>query len=158
MPPKKKDDKKEEEEAKPQEDTGTFIFDDGAKYAGQFIRKDGGAIVKRHGTGVFQDTFMTFDGQWKDDAIHGDGVLKFASGATYTGSFYEGKFDGQGTYEWPDGSRYEGQWRFNRMHGEGQYADVTGHLYAGRFYNGTGPGLKQQVQIQAVGTIAAQAA
>lgn len=157
MPPKKKDEKKEEDnkdKAQPVEDNGTFVFPDNARYTGQFVRREGG-VVKRHGTGAFADGFLSYDGGWKDDAMHGAGTVKFSSGASYEGTFYENRFDGQGKYCWPDGSWYEGQWRHDRMHGEGTYSDVTGQLWQGRFYNGTGPGLGPHAAVTPVGATAA---
>lgn len=140
MPPKKRDEKKEEEEQKPVEDNGTYVFDDNSRYAGQVLRKES---LKRNGTGVQTDpaTGMSYNGAWKDDMMHGEGILTFPSGATYSGSFYMNKFDGKGLYKWTDGSWYDGPWRNNRMHGEGTYCDAKGEVWHGRFYNGTGPGL-----------------
>lgn len=140
MPPKKKEEKKEEEEARPVEESGTYVFEDGARYSGQVVRKDG--QLRRHGIGTHSDAALTYAGSWKDDAMHGEGTLTFASGASYTGSLVEGKMDGKGVYKWADSSFYDGQWRFNRMHGEGTYGDVHGEVWHGRFYNGTGPGLR----------------
>jgi hypothetical protein len=154
MPPKKKDEKKEEEEAKPVEDTGVFVFTDKSRYSGQFVRREG--TVKRNGRGSFNDGFLKYDGDWKDDAMHGNGSLKFASGASYDGAIHENTFDGKGKYMWPDGSWYDGQWRNNRMHGEGIYCDPSGRQWEGRFYNGTGPGLKRQAAPQPIGAVAAR--
>ena len=49
----------------------------------------------------------TYEGDWQDDAMHGNGRFAFASGATYTGQWRANKYEGLGTYMWPDGSRYE---------------------------------------------------
>ena len=139
MPPKKRDEKKEEEEAKPQEDSGTFVFEDGAKYTGQVIRREG--AVRRHGRGTYVDEVMSYDGEWKEDSMCGEAVVTFHSGAKYTGAVLDNRFEGRGVYKWPDGSFYDGQWRYNRMHGEGTYCDSDGQMWHGRFYSGTGPGL-----------------
>ena len=154
MPHKKKDDKGgprgggagDEGDAQaqlPTEDTGTFVFDNNARYCGQFVRREGG-LVRRHGGGNYSDGFFTYDGQWKEDVMHGEASVTFASGASYIGTVVDGKFDGRGTYKWPDGSLYVGQWRFNRVHGEGVYTDAEGVCWKGRFYNGTGPGLQHK--------------
>ena len=39
-------------------------------------------------------------------------------GGIYQGGFAEDKFDGQGQYEYPDGSTYVGQWRAGKKHGQ----------------------------------------
>ena len=115
MPPKKKDDKKEDEVAV-KEEVGAFCFADGSKYDGQIVRKGGDVqqqqaaaaaaaaggvtastgIVKRQGNGVFIDTCATYDGQWIDDDMTGEGTLNFDSGASYVGSFLHCTFYGTG--------------------------------------------------------------
>jgi hypothetical protein len=145
MPPKKKDEKKEELDAAPLVETGTYVFEafNNARYNGQIVRRDG--VARRNGQGTFADGSISYDGNWKDDVMHGDGKISFADGATYVGSFTEGTMDGTGIYRWPDGSHYDGQWRCNRMHGEGTYTDADGQVWKGKFYNGTGPGLRKSV-------------
>ena len=39
------------------------------------------------------------------------GTYTFASKAEYTGDFAANKFEGNGSYVWPDGRRYDGQWK-----------------------------------------------
>jgi hypothetical protein len=145
MPPKKRDPKNREpaEEEAPIEERGDYVFEGGATYSGQVQRRDG--VMRRHGQGTFADGKFSYNGAWREDAMHGEGTIEFASGATYTGAIAEGRFDGYGVYTWPDGTRYEGEWRCNRMHGEGTYYEPDGHAWSGRFYNGTGPGLWENV-------------
>jgi hypothetical protein len=40
-------------------------------------------------------------------------------GGWYTGAFAKGVFEGQGTYEYPDGSCFVGQWQSGKKHGPG---------------------------------------
>jgi hypothetical protein len=147
MPPKKKDDKKEEEVAL-KEEVGVFCFADGSKYDGQIVRKGDpvtSTLVKRQGNGVFVDTCATYDGQWLDDEMSGDGSLTFESGASYVGGFLHSTFYGKGKYTFPDGSFYEGQWRHNAMHGEGLYVDAKGQRWVGKFYDGQGRNLQLEI-------------
>ncbi|CAM9281202.1 unnamed protein product [Sphacelaria rigidula] len=72
-----------------------------------------GAVV-RHGKGKNVDDQELFIGEWHYDVMHGEGVMSFGSNATYRGSFVENKFNGFGTYTWPDGAVYEGYWRDNK--------------------------------------------
>jgi len=141
MAPKKKDEKKEEAEAPPLDEVTTLIFEaQGGKYHGTIQRRDG--VARRNGSGTYTDAHITYDGQWKDDIMQGEGTLTFTDGSSYTGAFLDGQFTGQGKYKWPSGAVYSGLWRFNRMHGEGVYTDTSGQEWRGKFYNGTGPGLR----------------
>lgn len=142
MGPKKKDDKNAEDQGK--EDVGVYHFPDGSKYDGQVNKKEGGA-VKRHGYGLYFDVGTVYDGQWVDDEMHGEGTLKFDTGANYVGTFFHNVFSGKGKYLWADGSFYDGLWRANKMHGEGVFVDIHGRRWTGKFYDGQGPGLVQEV-------------
>ena len=147
MPPKKKDDKKGDDD-EVRGEVGVFYNADGSKYDGQYSKKqsaDGNSIVKRHGFGVFTDGGTVYDGQWVDDAMHGEGTITFDTGASYSGMFFQDVFNGRGTYKWPDGSSYEGQWRHNKMHGEGVYIDASGRRWTGKFYDNEGVDLIQEV-------------
>jgi hypothetical protein len=39
--------------------------------------------------------------------MHGQGKFTFASGASYQGCFDHNKFQGEGTYSFPDGKQYQ---------------------------------------------------
>ena len=104
------------------------------------------AVCVRNGQGVFEDGSIRYEGMWKQDAMHGPGVLTFkGSGNVYSGNFIQGSYDGRGIMKWANGCRYEGQWRASRMHGDGRYTDATGTVWVGKFYNGTGPGLRPTI-------------
>ena len=101
------------------------------------------AVCVRNGQGVFEDESIRYEGAWKQDTMHGAGVLHFKkSGNVFSGNFINGRYDGRGIMKWASGCRYEGQWRASRMHGDGRYTDATGTVWVGKFYNGVGPGLR----------------
>jgi hypothetical protein len=52
--------------------------------------------------------------------------------ATYDGDWKAGKRDGQGVMRWADGSCYRGSWR-NDMRHEGEMKMANGNVYIGRF-------------------------
>jgi hypothetical protein len=150
MPPKKRDDKKNEGEDDVKGEIGVYHFSDGSKYDGQYSKRTTSdpvnpVIIKRHGFGVYVDNGTVYDGQWQDDAMHGEGSITFDTGASYTGSFLNNQFIGSGVYRWPNGSSYEGYWRSNQMHGEGTYVDASGRRWTGKFYNNAGVDLIQEV-------------
>jgi hypothetical protein len=51
--------------------TGVFAFVDGSKYTGEWTLKEEKKI--RHGRGKFEDGPETFEGQWADDKMNGQG-------------------------------------------------------------------------------------
>eukprot|EP00906_Rhabdomonas_costata_P029509 RCo041635 len=144
---KKKKPGKDEElpPEEPSEGTGVFIYEDGSRYEGGWVKDGVPLVIKRKGFGVYIDGNNRYEGQWENDKMKGEGSFYFDSGAVYKGWWTDNQFEGKGTYTWPDSSCYEGSWRSNRMHGEGVYRDVNGKRWHGKFYNGTGPGLNQEI-------------
>eukprot|EP00762_Andalucia_godoyi_P001707 ANDGO_07047.mRNA.1 Phosphatidylinositol 4-phosphate 5-kinase 9 len=130
--------------AEPQSGSSSYVKPShDAKYVGEWQIFDG--VRMRHGRGIYTEGAQSYDGEFQKDAMHGFGMLKFASGASYEGSFEMGQFSGKGKYVWADGARYEGQWRNGKMHGSGIYHDGNGKEFRGQFANGVGPGLYQHV-------------
>ena len=60
---------------------GTFVFDDGGKYVGE----------------------------WKDGKRHGQGTKTLANGNKYVGEFKDSKATGRGTFTWGSGNEYVGE-------------------------------------------------
>ena len=62
----------------------------------------------------------------------------------YGGDFEDDKFNGDGTYTWPDGSVYKGEWKDNQSHGYGVHTQPDGSEYDGEWKDdlphGTGVG------------------
>lgn len=84
------------------------------------------------------------------------GVYKFKSGARYEGDWQHNKKHGQGTFYYPDGSKYEGQkrqltrlcsftcclggWVDNVCSGHGTYTYANSDVYEGEFVAGVKEG------------------
>jgi len=83
----------------------------------------------------------SYEGDFCEDAMEGQGTFKFASGASYSGGWQGNKYHGKGTFTWPDGRRYEGDFEHGVMHGQGAYKDAQGRVWSGQFFQGAGPGL-----------------
>ena len=62
---------------------GSYTFDDGNKYLGE----------------------------WKEDDLHGQGTYTFTNGDKYIGEYKNSKRNGQGTYSFADGTKEEGFWK-----------------------------------------------
>jgi len=155
MPPKGKEPEPEpepEEETPPEPESGrgAFNFPDGSKYEGDWISSKDGKQM-RHGHGRFADAAeeQIYEGEWADDAMHGRGSFRYASGAKFEGEFEGNKYHGHGTYTFPDGSSYTGPFVSNQMHGNGCFTDTQGVEWKGRFYNGSGPGLPGHASVLA---------
>jgi hypothetical protein len=70
----------------------------------------------------------------------GEGVMIYADGSQYAGSFKEGKFAGEGVYQWPrdvaHAPRYVGAFVDGRMHGAGVLKWSNGEQFTGTFARG----------------------
>ena len=139
MAPKKK---KPVEEEEPRMLSGVFVFPNGDKFDGEYMRNPDGTVF-RHGQGshVASDG-TTYVGVWENDAMTGSGKVEFPSGASYEGDFHDNKFHGTGKYCWPDGAVYSGQFSNNRISGDGDFLDPDGQAWAGNFDNRMALGLK----------------
>jgi hypothetical protein len=67
---------------------------------------------------------------------HGQGTSTWADGSNYVGEWKNNKRDGQGTYTWTSGSKYVGDWRMGQRYGNGTYIWASGHKYVGQWRNG----------------------
>mmetsp|Transcript_8010 Transcript_8010/g.13316 ORF Transcript_8010/g.13316 Transcript_8010/m.13316 type:complete len:166 (+) Transcript_8010:37-534(+) len=134
MGPKKAAHAHEELPAEPTFGSGEFQLPDSSTYVGEFSDLNG--VKTRHGKGVFTFGEEIYTGDWADDAMNGDGEIKFASGSSYSGQFMNNMFHGDGIYIFPDGACYKGQWQRNKMHGTGIYTGSDGIVTEGEFRNG----------------------
>lgn len=62
-----------------------------------------------------------YNGQWKDDKKNGQGVFDWGDGSKYDGQFVANIRCGRGTYYFPSGDRYTGDWRNDKENGKGIY-------------------------------------
>jgi len=67
------------------------------------------------------------------DCVNGQGTFTFPDGSKYVGNYKDGKFDGQGTYTHYYGSEYVGQLKEGRKLGQGTYTNYDGKKYVGEF-------------------------
>lgn len=74
-----------------------------------------------------------FVGEWKDDRIHGQGIMLYSTGLKYIGERYEGKRHGEGTMFYNDGKKYTGQWENDKRHGQGTMVYPDGRRYSGEW-------------------------
>lgn len=111
--------------------TGTFIFQSGGKYTGQFVNS------RLNGNGTFYYTNGNiYTGEWKNNIREGNGRLEMPTGDIYTGYFKANKFWGTGTYKFQSGDYYTGEWYNDKAKGKGRYVFTSGEEYSGDFENG----------------------
>ena len=63
------------------------------------------------------------------------------SGDVYAGEWKVGKYHGQGTIEYPDGTKYVGTWKNGLPNGKGTLTDSSGNKYVGGFKDGKRQGM-----------------
>ena len=110
--------------------------------------EDGGAFRgaiqswKRQGHGRMQwQNGDRYEGQWKDDAPHGQGLFQYAMEAcTYGGLFQGGKRHGHGKLVFDDGREYDGMWQNDEANGPGRMTYKNGNWYVGDWVKGNRQG------------------
>ena len=67
----------------------------------------------------------SYDGEWADDEMNGEGVMRYKNGNIYTGVLRRSVKHGTGKMTWASGDVYEGEWQEGLLHGRGvfKYAD-----------------------------------
>jgi hypothetical protein len=79
------------------------------------------------------ETFYSYDGEWKSGRMDGNGTYLFRDGKTYTGRFAKGKQEGEGVADYPGGQQYVGSWKAGRYEGKGETFMLGGSKYIGEF-------------------------
>ena len=82
------------------------------------------------------------DGIYTGDLLggvpNGNGSIRWLNGNTYEGQWKDGALHGYGTYVWyAENATYTGNWVNYTMHGYGEYIDANGNRFAGQWDNGT---------------------
>ena len=64
---------------------------------------------------------MSYEGQYCEGKKQGIGKLQLPNGDKYHGSFVADKFEGEGSYFFSNGDVYSGTWRGGERNGEGTF-------------------------------------
>lgn len=118
-------------------------FDCGARVHGTFSTKDGSEEYRgdwngmiRHGKGMLYIRQVgKYDGEFKDNVPDGQGTFNYVDGSVYNGMFAKGVRCGKGCLKLGDVLSYQGQWENDAMHGVG-YLIEDGNTYFGEFSAG----------------------
>ena len=103
----------------------------GNKYIGDFLNG------RRHGQGKLVTNRIDYVGDFKYDLMDGFGKITFLKdGNTYEGEFRQNEISGQGTFTWNNGDSYSGMMYKGTMNGYGKYTYANGEVYEGYYANG----------------------
>ena len=82
-------------------------------------------------------TSSTYEGNWVDGVIEGEGQATYPNGLVYEGEFRQRAQPWPGgVMTYPDGYRYEGEWQDGQRHGQGTATYPDGTIYVGQFTDG----------------------
>lgn len=116
-----------------------FGFVNGSAYKGVWENN------KKHGFGVETTADgHKYEGEWVHDKREGRGTLwikrnkKFVK--QFAGSWKADKMDGEGVFNYEDGSIYKGNWKNNQRHGHGKLEFENGDVYVGEWHCGVRSG------------------
>ena len=96
---------------------GVMIFKNGSRYDGEFNKS------KRNGCGIFlyppssSSYKYNYVGQFVNDKFEGLGKIRWKDGNEYRGNFKAGTCEGQGIFQFADGSFKSGIWQNGKLSG-----------------------------------------
>jgi hypothetical protein len=123
---------------------GRMNYQDGSTYEGQWLFGDWSGFGRltcssTAGSGTTSSSNSSteyYEGGWFDNMKHGCGVLHYADGKIFDGSFKFDKFD-KGTLKFPDSSTFWGNVTEDGVpHGRGKFTFTNGSVYDGEFNMG----------------------
>lgn len=83
-----------------------------------------------------------YSGYWTNGIKNGLGTMRFLSGDEYLGNWVDDKISGEGKMTYANKDFYEGNWEDNKQHGEGSMTYADGSTYVGGWaaglYDGKG--------------------
>jgi hypothetical protein len=112
--------------------SAVFKFSNGELYEGNINTK-----IEYDGIGVL--TYADgrkYVGSFKDGLRNGSATYTFSDGRKYIGEFRNDIVSGQGSVSYPDGSKYEGEWKNGTYDGQGTYVYNDETKYVGHWKDG----------------------
>ena len=83
-----------------------------------------------------------YSGYWTNGIKNGQGTMRFLNGDDYLGNWVDDKICGEGKMTYANKDFYEGNWEDNKQHGEGSMTYADGSTYVGGWaaglYDGKG--------------------
>lgn len=100
------------------------------KYYGYFVNGE----KHGHGRSIMSSSGSTYEGEFHQNHMTGNGILRKPDGLTYTGSFKSGKEHGFGVIECEGEEIYAGGFSEGMKHGKGKLKISEGSTYTGEFH------------------------
>lgn len=78
----------------------------------------------------------TYEGEFVNGAITGQGIMKLPLGTVYVGELKDGEMNGQGTMIYTYGDVYTGEWKDGKYNGQGTLIYSDGRVLSGTWVDG----------------------
>ena len=116
-------------------------FPDGTEYYGA---KDKNSKLSGKGVMIFKNG-SRYAGEFKNNQRNGCGIFLYPPSSSsykynYVGQFVNDKFEGLGKIRWKDGNEYRGNFKAGTCEGQGIFQFVNGSFKSGIWQNGKLPG------------------
>lgn len=113
----------------------TINYDNGDTYDGEINEREQphgkGKYTHHNESGQVQQGY--YEGEWKNNEKHGEGIHRYRNGDIYEGSWRNGMRYGRGKYTYHNTTSYsyEGDWKNNKKDGKGKMKFSNGDEYDG---------------------------
>ena len=77
--------------------------------------------------------YKWYKGEYKDGKFHGQGTFNYPFGTIYKGKWKDGNKQGKGTLTFTNGNKYVGNWKDNKKNGQGTFTWANGNKYEGEW-------------------------
>ena len=113
---------------------GTETWDIGHKYVGIFEN----GLSNGKGTFYFtpKSDYFKYEGDFRDDSLHGQGTLIKRDGSVYEGGWNLDRKHGFGKETYANKDFYEGYWKYDGRSGYGTFIFADGRSYVGNWEKG----------------------
>ena len=82
---------------------------------------------------INETLYKWYNGEYKEGKFHGQGTFNYPSGKIYKGKWKDGKKQGKGTLTFTNGKKYVGNWKDNKKNGQGTETLSNGDKYEGNW-------------------------
>lgn len=91
------------------------------------------SMANGFGKGIWSNENI-YEGEWKNNLRHGQGVFRTKYGDFYEGEYYNGQRNGFGTYYFRNGDFYTGDWKDGKRSGFGTVLSAAGDTLVHGFW------------------------